>query len=207
MAKLDVKKTHIEKLKQQRRVVGMLQFKYKEDQNFSKWYSLTENLVIRAFGAKSNQISQLNDLYGDMLSTSDGDYLSGHRLQTKEAKEKMKDIMSVFISELELDLEEDATSQSTRGGNISIRMQNDQTINQTVNISSVIKNVIENIKQIETDPQRVVESEQKLRELENEIQSKSPTWSKVKDILIWLLNFGRDAFIQVLPIILEKYKQ
>ena len=88
-----------------------------------------------------------------------------------------------------------------------MKMQNIQTMNQVLNISIVIENIIENIKQTESDIQRVVESEQKLRELEDEIKSKSPTWSKIKDILIWLLNFGRDTFLQVLPIILEKFKQ
>ena len=184
-----------------------MQFCFKDDQNFSKWYSLTENLVIRAFGAKSNQISQLHGLYRDMLSSDDPEYFFDKRLEVKDAKEKLKDLIAVFISELELDLDEESKVKPQKNGNISMKMQNIQTMNQVLNISIVIENIIENIKQTESDIQRVVESEQKLRELEDEIKSKSPTWSKIKDILIWLLNFGRDTFLQVLPIILEKFKQ
>jgi len=71
MAKIEINKVHINKLKQQRRTVGLLQFKTRDDQNFSKWYSLTENLVIKAFGQKSNQLIQLRDIYNDMHRQND----------------------------------------------------------------------------------------------------------------------------------------
>jgi hypothetical protein len=205
MPKIVINKNHIDRFKQQRRSIGLLQFNLKEDQNISKWYALMENLVIKSFGQKSNQLIQVRDIHNHMHYS--GDYNSESKLDTQEVKDKFKNLITVFISELELDFEDESKITTKKAGNMSVRMKNTQTINQTLNISTTIENIIENIKQVESDQQRVTESEQKLRELETEIKSKSPTWSKIKDILIWLLNFSRDAFLQVLPIILEKYKQ
>lgn len=207
MAKIEINKTHINKLKQQRRTVGLLQFKNRDDQNFSKWYSLTQNLVIKAFGQKSNQLIQLNDIYGDMHRTNDNDYYFDKRIEVKDAKEKFKDLITVFVSELELDFEEEPKAKSRKSGNISVKMENTQTINQTIDISIQIKSIIENIKQNEPDSKKAQEAEQKLKELETEVKSGSPAWSKIKDVLVWLLNFSRDAFLQVLPIILQAYKK
>lgn len=202
--KSTVNKTHIARIKQQRRIVGMLQFSYKDDQNFSKWYSLTENLVIKAFGQKSNQLSQLHDIAGDMLASDDGEYLIDRRLEVKDAKEKLKDLLSVFAEELELDFEEDA--RSVRRGGSSVRMTNIQTVTQTVDVATVIKQVIETIQQSEPDQVKVKEAVEKLSQLESELKKKSPAWSTVKSVLEWLLNFSRDAFLSVLPVLLEKYR-
>lgn len=140
-----------------------------------------------------------------MKCNTDIDYVYSHKLSSREAQDKLKDLLTVFIEEKELDFGEEATKK--RGSNnISIKMENTQTINQTFNVSIAIDKIIENIKQTESDAGKAIEAEKKLRELESEIKSKSPTWAKVKDILIWSLNFGRDTFLQVLPIILEKYK-
>lgn len=196
-----VNKTHIAKLKQQRKVVGMLQFEHKDEANFSKWYALTENLVIKAFDQKSNQLVQLHKIYHDMKSLRD---LSWENLETSEAKEKLKNLLSVYIDELELDVEEEQKPIRRTGS--SIRMTNIQTVTQNVDISTVIKTVIQNVQQTEPDPEKVKEAEEKLLQLEKEMTSKSPTWATVKGILEWLLNFSRDAFLAVLPILLEKYK-
>lgn len=203
MVKLEINKTHIDKLKGQRRSIGLLQFKNRDDQNFLKWYSLTENLVIKSFGQKSNQLVQLRDIYNDMHRQDD--WMVEKRITSKDAKEKFKNLITVLTDELELDFQEEPKVKTKKGGNVSVRMENTQTINQVLNISATIENIIENIKQTESDSNKVTEAEQKLRELENQMKSKSPVWATVKDILIWLLNFGRDTFLQALPIILNKY--
>lgn len=190
------------KLTQQRRVVGMLQFKFKDDDNFSKWYSLTENLVIKAFGQKSNHLDQLQDLYGDMPASDDSEYIFERRMTSKEAKEKLKNLLTVFVEELQMDMESTPAPRATRGGTKNILIAN-----QTVNVSVSIKQVIKHIKETEPDAERAAEAETKLNELEKELKQDSPTWAKVKDILKWLLDFGRDAFLAVLPIVLEQYKK
>ena len=85
-------------------------------------------------------------------------------------------------------------------------MTNTQTVTQNVDISAVIKTIVHNIHQSEPDPERAKEAEQKLKELESELKTDTPKWATVKDILEWLLSFSRDAFLAVLPILLEKYR-
>jgi S-adenosylmethionine synthetase len=207
MVKIEINKTHIDALKKQKRIVGLLQFQYRDDKNFAKWYSLTENLIIKTFGQKSNQLNQLNRLHNSIPRSND--IIFDHRkvFDIKDLKEKLKDLLENLVAELELDLtSEDKETRVTKKGT-SIKIKNSQTQSQSINITLTIEQIINNIKEVESDPQRVSEAEVKLKELDSELKSKSPVWSKVKDILIWLLNFGRDTFLQVLPIILERYKQ
>lgn len=209
MIKIIINKTHIDALKKQKRTIGLLRFEYRDDQNFSKWYSLTENLIIKSFGQKSNQLSQLNRLHNNIPRSSDMVFDHYKRFDVKDFKEKLKDLLENLIAELELDFasENEETKAKVSKKGTSIKIKNSQTQTQTINITLTIDQIINKIKETEADPQRVSEAETRLKELDSELKSKSPVWSKVKDILIWLLNFGRDTFLQVLPIILERYKQ
>ncbi len=149
----------------------------------------------------------MNRLHNNIPRSTD--IIFDHRkvFDIKDFKEKLKDLLENLVAELELDLtSEDKETRVTKKGT-SIKIKNSQTQSQSINITLTIEQIINNIKEAESDPQRVSEAEVKLKELDSELKSKSPVWSKVKDILIWLLNFGRDTFLQVLPIILERYKQ
>jgi len=191
----------VKKLIQQRRSVGLLQFEVKEENNFAKWYSLTENLVIKVFGPKSNQLDQLQDLFHDMRSSSDYETVFGKKMESREAKNKLKNLLNVFIEELKMDMDEKQSVQ-VRSGTKNVLVSK-----QIINSNISIQQIIENIREIEPDDKRVAEAETKLKELEEELKQKNPTWAKIKSVLEWLLNFGRDAFIAVLPIILERYKK
>jgi len=48
------------------------------------------------------------------------------------------------------------------------------------------------------------ESKEKLRQLENELKKPQKNWEAIKPILIWILNFSKELFIKILPILLEK---
>ena len=204
MAVKEINQTHIEKLKQQRRVVGLLHFKFRDDQKFLKWFTLTENLVIRAFSEKSNQTLQLRTIKKTMLTGHDPSYELSRLIDSKEATEKFKDLLTNFISELELDLPNVYKTQS-KSKNCYTNKQYSITKSK-INLSVEVQNIISNVRKNEPDPEKVTEAESKLKEFEIQMKSDNPMWSKVKDILIWLLNFSRDAFIQVLPILLERYK-
>ena len=47
-------------------------------------------------------------------------------------------------------------------------------------------------------------SREKLRQLENELKKPQKNWEAIKPILIWILNFSKELFIKILPILLEK---
>ncbi len=51
------------------------------------------------------------------------------------------------------------------------------------------------------------ESKNQLRELRDELEKKDKNWNKIKSILIWIINFSKDLFLEVLPIILQKIQK
>lgn len=48
------------------------------------------------------------------------------------------------------------------------------------------------------------ESKIQLRALRDELEKEDKNWDKIKKVLIWILNFSKDLFLEVLPIILQK---
>ena len=66
----------------------------------------------------------------------------------------------------------------------------------SVNISYTMNDIIE---QTENN-----EAKQKLNELKNELEKSNKNWGVIRSILIWVLNFSKDIFIQLLPLLLEK---
>ncbi len=202
MAKENVNFIEIaKKILQQRRSVGLLQFEFKTENNFAKWYSLTENLVIKAFGQKSNQLKQLQDLYRDMKYRSNGEHYGS--LKAGEAKEKLKNLLTVFAEELNMDTGlEKHFSRVQRGSTKNVLIAN-----QTITTSISINQIIESIKGSEPNEEKAKEAEVKLKELEVELKQTSPAWAKIKGVLEWLMNFSRDAFLAVLPIIIEHYRK
>lgn len=47
------------------------------------------------------------------------------------------------------------------------------------------------------------EEKEKLRELKEELEQPNKSWDKIKSILIWTLNFSKEAFLKILPIIIQ----
>jgi hypothetical protein len=48
------------------------------------------------------------------------------------------------------------------------------------------------------------ESKRKLGQLNEELDKPQKNWEVIKDILVWILNFSKDLFLEILPIILQK---
>lgn len=48
------------------------------------------------------------------------------------------------------------------------------------------------------------ESKDKLEKLEEELNKPQKNWETIRSILIWILNFSKELFIKIIPIILEK---
>lgn len=195
----------IKKLKQQRRSLGLIQFKSKDDRNITKWINLTENLVINCFGEKSNQYEQFTALVGhlvDKRNLLDSGY---YDIIPEEFKIKTKDLLTNFIEELELI--KDYHSPKTPSSIIAprIKIETKQVVIQRVEINQTIETILKNIKETEPDKEKIKEAEKQLNELKEEMKKDSPQWSVIKKILIWLLNFSRDAFLQIIPILIEKY--
>jgi hypothetical protein len=48
------------------------------------------------------------------------------------------------------------------------------------------------------------ESKRKLAQLDEELNKAEKNWETIKGILIWILNFSKNLFLEILPIILQK---
>lgn len=48
------------------------------------------------------------------------------------------------------------------------------------------------------------ESKNKLTLLKDELKKPTKDWGAIKGILIWILNFSKDLFLEIIPIILQK---
>ncbi|EKE20773.1 MAG: hypothetical protein ACD_7C00489G0004 [uncultured bacterium] len=84
-------------------------------------------------------------------------------------------------------------NQATSSPSIAIFNRNNNEV--SVQINYTINDLIEKIEEDEGKTQ--------LRELRDELEKSDKNWEKIKSILIWILNFSKDLFLEVLPIILQ----
>lgn len=71
--------------------------------------------------------------------------------------------------------------------------------NQNSNVIEINYTINDLIEKQEND-----ESKEKLKELKAELEKEDKDWDAIKKIIIWLINFSKDLFIQIIPIILQK---
>lgn len=95
-----------------------------------------------------------------------------------------------------LEEEHDFTSQSAvPSPAIVIMNQNSNKVSLDINYT--INDLI-----IKIEDEEVKE---KLKKLDDELAKPSANWDIIKNILIWILNFSKDLFLQVLPILIQRY--
>jgi glycogen debranching enzyme len=88
-----------------------------------------------------------------------------------------------------------------------IQLINNISTNININNKTIIYQVLTDIKNIETNRERVKEAEKNLRLLLKETQKKKPRWNVIKNIFKWALDFGKDVFIQLIPVLLQMSKR
>jgi len=129
-------------------------------------------------------------------------------VHTNIFKEQMRDVFTAWIKELEIFVpvsDEKSPKRYSSGARIKNVQTQNVDVSVTINIDQRIETIIENIRADEPDETRVKEAEENLTIFKDEIKKEKPQWSTIKNVLEWALNFGRDIFIQILPILLEKY--
>lgn len=87
-----------------------------------------------------------------------------------------------------------------------VQLINNISTNINIDNRTIINQVLDNIRNNESDPERIDQAEKKLNLLLKETQKKKPKWDKIKDILQWALDFGKDVFIQLIPVLLQMGK-
>lgn len=101
-------------------------------------------------------------------------------------------VLGMLEGELNID---DEKTESVKGNLVTVINQN--TIG--VNIQQTINQLI-----VETKDEELKE---KLTELNNELEQPKKDWSKIKNLLIWIINFSEKLFFTILPELLKKYNQ
>lgn len=48
------------------------------------------------------------------------------------------------------------------------------------------------------------EGKKKLGELKTELEKSDKSWESIRKILVWILNFSKELFVEIIPIILQK---
>ena len=102
--------------------------------------------------------------------------------------------MGLAIGFLEAELNVGNEQNSSNAGNM-VALINNNTIG--INIQQTIEQLVEK----EKNP----EAKEKLNELNEELQKPKKDWSKIKKILIWIINFSEKLFFTVSPELLKKY--
>lgn len=206
-----VSPVYVKKLKNQRRSLGLLQFESQSARNFTKWKNMTENLVISCFGEESNQHNQFTNLVYKLVEERELDFgISSYRIEAKEFKEKMKDLLINFIDELELKFGNLSKTHKVKSSifiSPKIEVSATQIAIQKTEINQTISQILDKIRETEPNPERVKEAEKNLTEFQEQIRKERPKWAVIKKILTWLLEFNRDAFLQILPILIERYSR
>lgn len=91
----------------------------------------------------------------------------------------------------ELEIEE---PKKTNNSNNVVTVINQNTL--AVNIQQTLNQLIERTEN--------KEEKEKLTELNKELEKEEKNWDKIKSILIWILNFSKDLFMQILPELLKR---
>lgn len=87
-----------------------------------------------------------------------------------------------------------------------VQVINNISTNINIDNKTIIKQILDDVKSKESDTERINEAEEKLNFLLKEVQKRNPKWENIKAILKWALDFGKDVFIQLIPILLKMYR-
>ncbi|MDD5617461.1 MAG: hypothetical protein PHG69_00030 [Candidatus Omnitrophica bacterium] len=112
------------------------------------------------------------------------------RYESKIVRGQMGRVVSRLEEEYSFGIETDAN----RSPSIAIFNKNQNEISLQINYT--INGLIEKYDN--------EECKEKLRNLRDELEKPSKNWETIKSILIWILNFSKDLFLEIIPIILQK---
>lgn len=87
-----------------------------------------------------------------------------------------------------------------------IQLINTMSTNINVDSSAMVSQILDGIRSSERDADRLRQAEENLGMLLEETHKKKPKWQNVKRVLEWALHFGKDIFIQLVPVLLRMSK-
>lgn len=87
-----------------------------------------------------------------------------------------------------------------------IQLINNISTNIKITNETIISQVLSDIIYNESNQRRIKEADKNLKLLLEETQKKEPRWDVIKNIFKWALDFGKDVFIQLIPVLLQMNK-
>lgn len=195
------------KLKYQNASIGRLEIKDISDSKFKNRRYKSEYLITNAFPKdkwRHMEIfeSMINESVGNIIGTKW--YKETNILNVRKFKDDIQNYLKNCIEELELTSDEHKKGFPHKS-TTTIKIANKNFSIQDIDIKTTIKNAIDYIKENESDDKKIQEMEVKLKELETELSGKETKRPKVKDVLKYLADVWKDAFVAVLPAILKHY--
>ena len=141
-------------------------------------------------------VDNFNLIVDEVSRISDTDYsrskIPEHELRQIMSFRLVEPLVSGFVTRLEQEYGFGQENHTQPG--IVIFNKNESEISLKINYT-----INDLISKIDND-----EGKTKLSELKNELEKPQRNWETIKGILIWILNFSKDLFLEVLPIILQK---
>ena len=181
----EITQTELGDLKALKRSLGLRKFKFANDRSYTQWTILAENLTIRLFGEKSNQLNQFRSAIsayeqkqlggwdsplGAPFQTLDEDTLAENDLKTcirhtQVFKDKMRDILGAWIKEAEKHTKPETSTSKNGVQNAGAKNVQIQTTNITLNVSidQTIEVIMGDIRAGEHDEERIKEAEKHLK--------------------------------------------
>lgn len=176
-----------------------------------KVWKQVEKMGFRAVYASlgKNKVVYKSALTGENSETTSG----GRVMSTLDERYRVaKDLLaqgatSVNIAPRRLSVSKQphgvATNAQPNASSINIQTIVTQSQSLTVDLGASIDELLSRVDSLSLGPDEAKEARAQLAQLKTEAASPSPKWEKVKLGLRWLLEFGRDTFVQLAPVILQ----
>lgn len=147
-------------------------------------------------------VDMFNNALDELSRVSDTDY-SAYKVPNSQRSRNWPDSYESIIVRGQIGRIVGRLEEEYGFGRENVRQQSPSIVivNKNQNEISVQINYTINDLIDKTDSE---EGKTQLRELRDEMEKPNKNWEKVKLILIWILNFSKDLFLEVLPIILQK---
>jgi len=155
--------------------------------------SYVSAFIVNGFNASIDELSQISDTDYSRYKVTYEAKVPQHTRGVMYYSASVRPQIGRVISRLE---EEYNFGKERNVDSPSIAIFNKNQNEMSVQINYTFNDLIEKIDDEEGRTQ--------LRELRDELEKDSKNWEKIKKILIWILNFSKELFLEVLPIILQK---
>lgn len=145
-------------------------------------------IVGRNFNSAVSELNQVSGTNYDRFKLIEDELSGGTNCNINFFRSKM----SGLISRLE---QEYGFGNKTFSSTPAVAIFNNNQNTSTIEINYTIEDLIKNSEG---------ERKEKLQELKDELENDDKNWEKIKIILMWTLNFSKELFVQIIPILLEK---